>query len=193
MKRNLVRNSDGSLTLEAALVMPIFLLFTVFLATMIRIAVADMALKQSVSETTEVIATHAYPAALAEAEMRGALDSFIKNQTEEEFSLSEAEDLLGTAFEAFDIDLHGYLEQVAGDGPVRNMVVSKFEQANPDPFFSSDRIEVDILESPSSLSSSNSPLFGISATYDLGIQAPFIDRTITLEQRAFERMWVGTD
>lgn len=185
-----IRKEDGSLTLEAALVMPVFLLFTVFLATMIRISVADMALKQAVSETAEVVATHAYPAALAQEAASGAADRFIRTHTDEEFTLEEAQGLMGFVFDSFGIDMHGFIEQLIA-GPVEEMVKAKFAESNPDTLFNEDGIQVEILEYPSSLTSGEQ-LFGIAATYELGIRAPFVDRTITLEQRAYERMWVGS-
>ncbi len=186
-----MKKEDGSLTLEAALVMPVFLLFTVFLATMIRISVADMALKQAVSETTEVVATHAYPAALIEAEASGAIDRLIKNYTDEQFSITEAQQLLGFVFDTFNIDIHSYIDGLLA-GPAEQMVKTKFEEANPDTFFSIDRINVEIVERPMSLTGSD-PIVGLAATYELGIQAPFVNRTITLEQRAYERLWTGSN
>src|SRR5690625_4815872 len=52
----------GSITLEAAVVMPMFILFIVFLIFMIRVALIDIAINQATSETAKNVATQVYPA-----------------------------------------------------------------------------------------------------------------------------------
>lgn len=63
--KKFVRKDNGSITLEAAMILPFFMLFIIFLATIIRIAIADMALYKAASETTEVIVAYSYPVEVA--------------------------------------------------------------------------------------------------------------------------------
>ncbi|MBU9724257.1 MULTISPECIES: TadE/TadG family type IV pilus assembly protein [Bacillaceae] len=55
------KREDGSITLEAAIVMPIFILFLIFLIFMIRFAITDIALNRAVSETAKQVSTQFYP------------------------------------------------------------------------------------------------------------------------------------
>ncbi|KMK78251.1 TadE/TadG family type IV pilus assembly protein [Alkalihalobacillus pseudalcaliphilus] len=185
------RSEDGSLTLEAAMVLPVFLLFTVFLAMMIRISVADMALKQAVSETTQIVATHAYPFALLAEGGTNAADKWIKNTTEDEVSLDKISELVGEIFEAFDIDIHGILSGVASTA-ANPFVKNNFERANSDGRFEKDGVTVTDVD----VSNLSFPEFkgyiGITATYEVPIVAPFVNRTITLEQSAYEKVWTGS-
>jgi len=189
LKRNWIRKEDGSLTLEAALVMPVFLLFAVFLATMIRIAIADMALKQAVSESTEIIATHAYPVVLAGNSAQAFADRWITNHTDEILDLDQASSLADSTLQVFGIDA-GNIFSNAIEGEVEKIIRTKFsETTGGDGLFSNDTLEVEITEFPSLGSDS---YIGIAATYEIPIQVPFVNRTITLEQRAYERLWTGS-
>ncbi|KGA96951.1 hypothetical protein AJ85_20735 [Alkalihalobacillus alcalophilus ATCC 27647 = CGMCC 1.3604] len=190
MLKRFMRREDGSLTLEAAMVMPVFLLFTVFLAMMIRISVADMALKQAVSETTQIVATHAYPAALIVEGGANAADNWIKNFTEEEFDLSSVENLVEEVLGVFGVDIMDVLGGAAASA-TQPFVETNFSRANSDGLFDPSRVNVTNVD----LDVSGYGLkgyFGITATYEVPIIAPFVNRTITLEQSAYEKIWTGS-
>ncbi|WP_413377895.1 TadE/TadG family type IV pilus assembly protein [Alkalihalobacillus sp. 1P02AB] len=190
MLKRFMRREDGSLTLEAAMVMPVFLLFTVFLAMMIRISVADMALKQAVSETTQIVATHAYPAALIVEGGANAADNWIKNFTEEEFSLTSVENLVQEVLGVFGIEIMDVFGDAAV-GATQPFVETNFGRANSDGLFDPSRVNVTNVD----LDVSGYGLkgyFGITATYEVPIIAPFVNRTITLEQSAYEKIWTGS-
>ncbi|SDZ18048.1 TadE-like protein [Evansella caseinilytica] len=184
-----LRKSDGSLTLEAAMVMPFFLIFIVFLVTMIRISVVDMALKQAVSETTEVIATHVYPAALVADEAQGRLDKAIRNYTENELDLAQAKKLTNLVFDAAGVSIEDLVYSIAEEA-VQKIVQNKFKESNVDAFFSADKIDVRVVDRPGGFTGDDAYL-GISATYDLELRLPFLTRTITIEKKAYERLWTG--
>src|SRR5699024_11316408 len=57
-----IKTERGSVTLEAAVVMPFFILFIVFLIFMIRFALIDIAINQAAGETAKNVATQVYPA-----------------------------------------------------------------------------------------------------------------------------------
>ncbi len=71
-----LRKEDGSITLEAAMILPFFLFFIIFLSMIIRLAVADMALYKAASETTETVVAYAYPVKVA----KDGAASFINNK-----------------------------------------------------------------------------------------------------------------
>ncbi|MFD0681727.1 MULTISPECIES: TadE/TadG family type IV pilus assembly protein [unclassified Paenibacillus] len=57
----LIRNQEGGIVLEAALVLPLFLSFVLMLIAFIQISLTEMALQSAVSETTKVLAVNMYP------------------------------------------------------------------------------------------------------------------------------------
>ncbi|MEC0212110.1 TadE/TadG family type IV pilus assembly protein [Paenibacillus ehimensis] len=58
------KEQRGSITLEAALVLPFFLAFLLLLIAFIRVSLAEMALQSAVSESAKVIAANMYPVEL---------------------------------------------------------------------------------------------------------------------------------
>ncbi|MCD1260383.1 pilus assembly protein [Paenibacillus athensensis] len=51
-------NENGSITLEAALVLPLFLAFVLCLMTIIKLTIVQMSLQNATSEMTKQVATH---------------------------------------------------------------------------------------------------------------------------------------
>jgi hypothetical protein len=64
LKRDEARN-EGSMVVEAAMVLPIFLLFVLFLIFIIQMSLYSTALQSTASDTVKVVSAHMYPAALA--------------------------------------------------------------------------------------------------------------------------------
>jgi hypothetical protein len=60
----IIRNNKGSITLEAALILPLFLAFVVMLMVLIRMTIIQIALDNATSELTKQVSTHMYPIAL---------------------------------------------------------------------------------------------------------------------------------
>lgn len=59
------RDDEGSMVVEAAMVLPMFLLFVLFLIFIVQMTLYSTALQSTASDTVKVISTHMYPAALA--------------------------------------------------------------------------------------------------------------------------------
>ncbi|NOU93777.1 pilus assembly protein [Paenibacillus sp. LMG 31456] len=66
----LIRNQEGGIVLEAALVLPLFLSFVLMLIAFIQISLTEMALQSAVSETTKVLAVNMYPVDLLYADAK---------------------------------------------------------------------------------------------------------------------------
>ncbi|MCM2677124.1 TadE/TadG family type IV pilus assembly protein [Alkalicoccobacillus plakortidis] len=190
MIKNFIRDERGSLTLEAAMVMPFFLLFVVFLATIIRISVADMALKQAVSETTEIFATSAYPIAVASGAAETKANSKIEEYTNNKVQLGDVKTLLNFVFDSVGFDPTSYFQDAA-ESASTEVVKTKYKESNADLFFSGDNIQVEITDLPDP-NSTTSLYLGMIATYELEITAPFVNKTIVLKEKAYERIWVGS-
>jgi Flp pilus assembly protein TadG len=74
MNCKLVKNEQGGIVLEAALLLPLFMAFIVFLIMFIQISLAEMALHSAVSETAKSIATQLYPMKLLVQEAKSKYD-----------------------------------------------------------------------------------------------------------------------
>lgn len=59
------RGEEGSMVIEAAMVLPMYLLFVLFLIFMVQMTLYSTALQSTASDTVKVISAHMYPAALA--------------------------------------------------------------------------------------------------------------------------------
>lgn len=189
MFKRFYKDEKGSLTLEAAFVMPVFLLFVVFLATIIRISVADMALKQAVSETTEIFATHAYPVSEAVGAVESQSNKLVEEYTNNTIRLDDVKSLVNFIFEGVNFDPMALFTSAA-ESASTEVVKQKYKASNTDLFFSGDAIEIEITDLPS-LTGSGDPYLGMTATYELEVKAPFVSKTITLKERAYERIWTG--
>ena len=100
-----LKSENGSITLEAALVLPFFMLFIVFMASIIRISVAEIALNKSVSETAQIISTHAYPATILSDQVENLASDKLSGISTNIISLEDVEKLVGTSLkELLDFD-----------------------------------------------------------------------------------------
>lgn len=186
------RNENGSITLEAALVLPVFMLFIVFMASIIRISVAEIALNKSVNETSKIIATHAYPATILAEEASGLVGDKLSGLTLGEVSLTDVEDLVGTSIREFlDIDVSGsnYLNDL-GTSAITPIIKEKFAENMNSNSESINNLTVEV-EMPNSLNGGEGSYLGIIASYDLDLTVPFVEKTITIKKQAYERLWVG--
>ncbi len=56
---------QGSMVVEASLVMPMFIFFVLFLIYIVQMTLVSTALQSTVSDTVKMVSTHMYPVALA--------------------------------------------------------------------------------------------------------------------------------
>jgi len=92
-------NEKGSITLEAALVLPLFLAFVLCLITIIRLTIVQMSLQNATSEMTKQVATHVYPVSLAydtfqDSALGKAIRETYKLATSSEARMDKANDLI---------------------------------------------------------------------------------------------------
>lgn len=186
-----MRKEEGSITLEAAMVLPFFMLFIVFLATIIRISIADMALYQSVSETNEVIATHAYPADLATTAVEDILNDKLSG-IHEDLDLNLAASLLTDSMEYLDIniDVNGYLQSISAD-LLEPVIQDKFADKVGGSFFDSSNLSIDQVTHPTSFTGDGA-FIEIDASYKIDVAVPFVNKQIILKKTSYERLWAGS-
>jgi len=191
--KKFVRKDNGSITLEAAMILPFFMLFIIFLATIIRIAIADMALYKAASETTEVIVAYSYPVEVATSTAEEIVNDKLQSLMPDELDLEQVKSWGQQALLFFGIDFAGTIEslfeQLTAD-LLTDIVKDKFEQAASDAFFDSSKLQVTNVEIPDIVGGTGG-YFQIDVTYEVPISFPFVEKNIILSKTAAERVWTG--
>ncbi|AHV96104.1 TadE/TadG family type IV pilus assembly protein [Paenibacillus sabinae] len=212
-------NNEGSMVVEAAMVLPMFLLFVLFLIFIVQMTLYSTALQSTVSDTVKEVATHMYPAALAvqKAEQTSTASSEAGNAVNEingqapadkpsvwtipRLSVSDwAEQYASELPPPLDDWIRGAARK--GEGPLQELQ-AKGSEAVLDaavkpllkPYIASDmldyrRIHVSNVTVPK-LGAGSKPYFGLEVSYKLPMKVPFLNRSIVLEASAVERLWIG--
>ncbi|HEX3032559.1 MAG TPA: TadE family protein [Bacillota bacterium] len=71
-------NESGSLTLEACVVLPVFLLFMLFIINLVNVAMIYLAMDHALSETVKQIATQAYRQKYVTPAMPGVVEALTR-------------------------------------------------------------------------------------------------------------------
>ncbi|GLI05511.1 hypothetical protein YDYSG_15410 [Paenibacillus tyrfis] len=213
------KEQRGSITLEAALVMPFFLAFLLLLIAFIRVSLAEMALQSAVSESAKVIAANMYPVEL------------LYRQGQARWQNSRASAWLGTVVTQLEtarqkvIDSEQFVEDYgkwipeplvrlvawekerreqleALGGSAKDEAKKKVEQkvaeaATPIIASFADMGKLD--RSKFKVTSLHFPNFddrekayvSIEAQYEYTFAVPFFKKTVILRKKAQERAWVG--
>ncbi|WP_405108129.1 TadE/TadG family type IV pilus assembly protein [Paenibacillus sp. FSL K6-1217] len=223
MKRWLRKPPDphdkGSMVVEAALILPVFLLFVLFLIFIIQMTVYSTALQSTASDTVKIISTHMYPAALAmeqhEGEGGGGGDEAKEAGEAEHSDDADSSDIWSIPRLSITQWSEDYVEKLPqpmeswvksvvreGEGPLQKVQAGASEAAldlvlKPmlRPYLSSDlleysRIHVSKVTVPD-LRKGTHPYFGMVVSYELPMRVPFLNEKIVLEASAVERLWVG--
>lgn len=185
----LVKNEDASLTLEAAMVMPFFLLFIVFLATMIRIGIAQIALDQAASQTTELVATHVYPVALLDHKVKTTIDDYIQGKTDGTLDLKQAETLVKDGFKAFGVHISpkNLINQLSAK-ILTPLVRKKFARSAGNSFFNPNHLKIVKVRFPGGL---NGGAMDLVVEYKMDLLVPFVHKSIILKSQSYEKLWTG--
>ncbi|KGE19037.1 TadE/TadG family type IV pilus assembly protein [Paenibacillus wynnii] len=209
-RKGMAVKNEGSMVVEAAMVMPIFLLFVLFLIFIIQMTLYSTALQSTVSDTVKVVSTHMYPAALAvqKAETPGSPKSEgetasrpAANWSIPRLSLTDWSEKYATSLPApLDDWVRGAVQK--GEGPLQELQ-AKASQSVLDlavkpllkPYLAANileyqRIHVTNVIVPE-IKDNTRPYFGLQVSYELPMRVPFLNQRIVLEASAVERLWIG--
>ena len=197
-----IKNERGSVTLEAAVVMPFFILFIVFLIFMIRFALIDIAINQAASETAKNVATQVYPAkrlvdvAMDQLEPSGKYAEIIKDAKGiaediisgfEQLGLTEEfYDMVGSVGDAAEDAGNDAISSVAS-GVVQPLVLKELEPAIAIGFVEEDKVNVKRVSMGEGFK-----YIELVVEYEIELPIPFIERTFKLQKKAYERLWMGS-
>lgn len=194
------------MVVEAALVLPMFMFFVIFLIYIVQMTLISTALQSTVSDTVKTVAAHMYPVSLAVQANAGgngtsegtpstshweipklSLSDWVSNYSD---SLpSPAKEWITEAVASGEEPLQQLKNQTveAVLDPVVKPMMTPFM---PDRLLDYDRIHVSNVHIPN-LKSGTSPYFGIEVNYALPIRVPFLNKRIVLQAKAKERLWIG--
>lgn len=198
------KKEEGSITVEASLIMPVFLVFLIALITIIKIFLVQMTLTDTVSEATKQISTHMYPVDLLyekfnETETGGKVNDAIDHIENSRDKIIKTEDFVEEYSYLFPEEIKSILtireETENQASETYNMVLNKAFQPIVDYYAKESILNVDQLYVTKvtfpHLRQRDNPYFGIEVRYDLPLNIPFIDQVITLKEKSYERVWVG--
>ncbi|WP_419885931.1 TadE/TadG family type IV pilus assembly protein [Paenibacillus sp. B-A-8] len=208
---------EGSMVVEAAMVLPFFLLFVLFLISIVQMTLYSTALQSTASDTVKSISTHMYPAALAvqkwgipsEADadpVKGGTDLSAGNPAESNWTIPRLSltDWGSSYAMALPKPLNEWVMSALekGEGPLQKLQAETSESVldlaiKPllKPYLSSDLLDYDRIHVSNiivpELKKSTRPYFGLVVSYELPMKVPFLNQSIVLEASAVERLWIG--
>ncbi|MEF3301613.1 TadE/TadG family type IV pilus assembly protein [Paenibacillus sp. GYB003] len=218
--RRFARGEHGGVALEATVAFPFFLAFVLALVCLIKLTVADMALQNAVAETAKQMAASAYPVELLANEAMQAYSQSKVGTTADEWlgKIRAARDKLTQGeqwvedYKAFIPDFLVRLveweqmkreqaERMAGDEADRfaeehiaPLVKAAFKEAvmhyADTGVLKEDRLSVHEVELPR-LADSGKRFVGITAQYTVKLPIPFVNKSVTIRKKAYERIWTG--
>lgn len=203
IRLKLFRKEDGSVTLESALVVPIFVLFLVFLMYMVKLALVDIAINRATSETAKQIATQLYPAQVVVDEVAviaGENEKYqdLKEGLEQNISMIEesVKETLGESNynaikEQAGSSASEMGQEIVGDliTPVVQMYLEDEGDMN---IVDVENVDVTKATLPNIFNSGGNKYVEITTEYELDIPIPFIEKTYFITKHAKERAWIGS-
>lgn len=197
-------SEQGSMVVEAALVLPMFMFFVIFLIYIVQMTLISTALQSTVSDTVKTVAAHMYPISLAvqaNSDNSGTGEPSTSHWEIPQLSLA---DWVSKYSDSLPVPVNEWVRDAVASGeeplqqlknqtieavldPVLKPVLKPFMPGN---LLDYDRIHVSNVRIPN-LKSGASPYFGIEVNYALPIRVPFLNKRIVLQAKAQERLWIG--
>lgn len=190
-------NEQGSIVVEAALVMPLVILVLLVFVVLIRLCAVQMALHSAASQTARQIAAHIHPANLAWEQAIASnplpLPTSMQLSSWSEIAAEAAEWLPAPAGGLVSSALRGDFH------PLQNMAATEIGRTVVDPLIREfadkaiidpERVKLQLLTLPD-LQKNNEPYLAIEVEYDFPLKLPFYGKPIVLKEQAAERVWIS--
>ncbi|MGG4340896.1 TadE family protein [Paenibacillus lautus] len=199
-------SEQGSMVVEAALVLPMFMFFVIFLIYIVQMTLISTALQSTVSDTVKTVAAHMYPVSVAvQANADGSGTGEGSPSTSHwEIPKLSLSDWVSNYSDSLPSPVNEWITQAvaSGEEPLQQLKNQTVEAVldpvvkpllkpfMPERLLDYDRIHVSNVHIPN-LKSGASPYFGIEVNYALPIRVPFLNKRIVLQAKAQERLWIG--
>ena len=205
----LLKKENGSIIVEASLVLPIFLLFVIFLTSMVKLGIYDGAVDHATAEATKQIATHVYPVVVINDMAKTAFEgTHVGKQFK--YYADSAQDMkakvdsnVGLLSGMFNSSIGKYynmpfdkLKELLNSGiPLTGGAAAAFEPLvlhYMDVNISNEEdLKVTKVELPNLLTSDGSSYFGMEVTYKVDLPLPFVKKQLEIKKQAYEHVWIG--
>lgn len=193
-KPNSLRKSTaGSIVLEAALIMPLFLVFVILLISFIQVALADIAVHKAVRDTVRQVSSHAYPFQWMVQEVRRSdsgseegipvLASLLPESAAKVFQFENQFDRehLPQSSKAWLMIVRPVLEPIIWhylDSGYQNTLIKR------------EQMKVVKVVLPD-LSQNGERMFGIEVEVEWPLTLPFYRKVLHIRKQYYERVWTG--
>lgn len=194
-----IRGQQGSIVLEAAIVVPLILIALIAFSLFISLCGAQMALHSAASQAARGIAAHIYPVELARAQAASSQTAAAAEEASAalpgwtETAADIAEWLPEPAGELVSSALRGDwspLENMAATELGRHVVEPYVRQYVNESLLKPERVKLAKLVLPD-LQHKEEPYIVIALEYEYPVKLPFVRKAIVLREQAFERVWVS--
>ncbi|MGO4543585.1 TadE/TadG family type IV pilus assembly protein [Paenibacillus sp. 2TAB23] len=192
-----LREEQGSIVVEAALVMPMVIVVLLVFVMLIRLCAVQMALHSAASQSVRQIAAHIHPVDLAwqqaAAQAPSLPETLVPLAPWNDVAAEASEWLPSPAGPLIASTLRGDFQ------PLQNMAATQIGQAVIAPLIRSftdgaiidpARLKLSWLSLPD-LTKSNEPYLSIEVEYDFPLKLPFLGKPIVLKEQAAERVWLS--
>lgn len=192
-----VKKEDGSITVEAAFIIPILLTFFLFLTSLVKVSVAEMALQEAVNETAQTVAHYSYLAMVGQGFIQEQTDGFVDSLSENASGKLNNHEVANYVLDKLGsigkdaIPTSGQALDYFSDSLYQGIVGDKYEKSVPNTvFFNSGGVKVTNSSFPSGTNGETANV-KIEAENKLHLVLPFYERDINIKKIAIERAWVG--
>lgn len=196
------KKEQGSMVLEASLVLPVFLFFIFFLIFIVQMTLISTALQNTAGEAVKQLSTKVYPISLVFSPSDSAGGEGGKEGGKwPELSLTEWADDYASSLPS---PLNDWVRAAAksGEEPLQRIKTAVLETVlDPvikpllQPFVETtlldmERIHVNGVSIPN-LKSKTNPYFRLELSYELPVKVPFLGKSLRIQAAAAERIWIG--
>lgn len=203
-RRRGLHTEQASMVVEAALVLPMFMFFVIFLIYIVQMTLISTALQSMVSDTVKTVAAHIYPVSIAVSQNGDeASESGPPSSSHWEIPKLSLGDWASRYTSSLPSPVNEWVQEAVATGEeplqqLRNQAVEAVLDPVVKPilkpfmpeFLNYERVHVSNIHIPN-LKSNEKPYFGIEVNYDLPIRMPFVNKKIVLQAKAQERLWIG--
>jgi len=189
--------ASGSVTLEAAIALPAFLLFAMLIILLVKTAIASMALQSALTQTVRLAASAWYPIHLAQTAAATDKEEHAGQENAGPGDAGKLEDVLETIGEYGDYlpsPLKEWAEAMA-DGKralqeeaAKRIFGSLALSLSDSGVLDTDRFRIAHVELPRP---DNGQQLTLEGEYRLPFRVPFANRPLVIRAAAAERVWVG--
>jgi hypothetical protein len=186
--------SQGGVTLESALIMPMLLMLIIFLIFMIQTSVISMALHGAVSQTVRQAASAWYPVSLGLEQAKSSEPYKQADQLNEKWM--PMKEMLSKYGHLFPSPMKEWAAQASQgsfslEQEAAEIAFSELIRQFADPnVLDESRLKLAAVELPSEDDREQAYLT-LQAEYILPFQVPFLGRKLIIRESARERVWIG--